>query len=143
MNRKINVGLYLKHPKAVKPEKAHEADAGFDLTAVSLAFDGEYLEYDTGVVVSIPKGYVGLLFSRSSVSKKDLVLSNCVGVIDSGYSGTLKMRFKSLKVDGEIYMPGDRIGQLVVMEAPYVEFEQMMQAEETARGDGGFGSSGL
>ena len=69
---------------AIPPVKAHATDAGFDLTATSCYHDEEgNTVYGTGLAVEIPKGYVGLLFPRSSIAKKDLLLSNAVGVIDS------------------------------------------------------------
>ena len=69
---------------AICPVKAHASDAGFDLTATSFYVDEDGCSvYGTGLAVEIPRGYVGLLFPRSSVAKKDLLLSNAVGVIDS------------------------------------------------------------
>ena len=69
---------------AVIPHKAHPTDAGFDLTATSCTMD-EFgsMVYGTGIAVEIPEGYVGLVFPRSSICKKDMMLTNCVGVIDS------------------------------------------------------------
>ena len=84
--------------EAVVPSYAKEGDAGLDLVAVdkNIETDGEseYVEYGTGLAFEIPAGYVGLLFPRSSISNKDLILSNSVGVIDSGYRGEVKFRFK-------------------------------------------------
>lgn len=80
---------------AVAPTKAHATDAGFDLTATSCVFDKEgNATYGTGIAVEIPEGHVGLIFPRSSVCRKDLALSNCVGVIDAGYRGEIKAKFK-------------------------------------------------
>lgn len=80
---------------AVIPSYAKPGDAGMDLTATSRIFD-KYgnVEYGTGIAMEIPEGYVGLLFPRSSICKKDLSLSNAVGVIDSGYRGEIKFKFK-------------------------------------------------
>lgn len=134
------------HPEAQVPTKAVEDSAGYDLTAVSERIDLEnrYLELDTGVAVAIPKGFVGLLFARSSLSNKDLVLSNGVGVIDPGYSGSLKFRFKNLIPNAaRKYSLGDRIGQLLVVHTPELEFEEVKELEPSKRGTGGFGSSDL
>lgn len=80
--------------KAVMPRKAHATDAGLDLVATSRVFDKDgKLVYGTGLAVEIPEGYVGLLFPRSSVARKDLQLSNGVGVIDSGYRGEIMLKF--------------------------------------------------
>ena len=75
---------------AVIPQYAHPTDADMDLVAVSKSFDDNgNTVYGTGISVEIPEGYVGLIFPRSSISKKDLLLTNSVGVIDSGYRGEL------------------------------------------------------
>jgi len=80
---------------AVLPSKAHLTDAGFDLTAVSRVFDAEgNVTYGFGLAFEIPEGYVGLIFPRSSICKKDLALSNAVGVIDSHYRGEVTAKFK-------------------------------------------------
>lgn len=80
---------------AVIPTYAKPGDAGMDMTATSRVFD-KYgnVEYGTGIAMEIPSGYVGLLFPRSSICKHDLSLSNSVGVIDSGYRGEIKFKFK-------------------------------------------------
>jgi len=82
-------------PDAVIPKKAHPTDAGLDLTATNRVFDEKgCLVYGTGIAVEIPRGYVGLVFPRSSNASKDLLLSNSVGVIDSGYRGEIMVKFK-------------------------------------------------
>jgi dUTP pyrophosphatase len=115
-------------------------DAGMDVWAVSKVVNDKYIEYGTGLAFEIPKGYVGLIFPRSSLSKKDLILANHVGVLDSGYRGELKFRFK--KIGEEVYEVGDKIGQLIIVPYPKVEFEEVSELSETIRGNGGFGSSG-
>lgn len=82
---------------AVIPSYAHDTDAGMDLTATSFEFDyktGCYI-YGTGLAFEIPKGYVGKIYPRSSVYKTPFALSNCVGVIDSGYRGEVKVIFRN------------------------------------------------
>ena len=85
------------HKDAVTPKYAKHGDAGMDLVAVSVEIDekDDTISYDTGIAVEIPDGYVGLVFPRSSICKKDLILSNSVGVIDSGYRGSIKAKFKA------------------------------------------------
>lgn len=80
---------------AVIPSYAKPGDAGMDLVATSRVFD-KYgnVEYGTGLAIEIPEGYVGLIFARSSIFKQDLSLANAVGVIDSGYRGEIKFKFK-------------------------------------------------
>ena len=91
--------------QAVLPKKAHSTDAGFDLVATRITQEVDeagklILVYHTDLAVEIPEGYVGLLFMRSSVSKKSIQLCNCVGVIDEGYKGEImgKVWFKRDKV---------------------------------------------
>ena len=162
------------HENAVIPQYAKEGDAGLDLTAVDKYYDiYGCVVYRTGIAIEIPDGYVGLVFPRSSVSKQDLLLTNSVGVIDSGYRGEITLKFKpsllfttesdafsddedrfyyaegvELPWDNRIpisaleYEVGDRIGQLIIMPYPKVEFEEVEELTQTERGDGGFGSSG-
>lgn len=82
--------------KAVIPTKAHPTDAGFDMTAAEIKITEDYVSYKTNIALEIPEGYVGLLFPRSSNSKKDLLLANSVGVIDSHYRGDVEFRFKRI-----------------------------------------------
>ena len=132
------------HKDAIIPTYAKHGDAGMDLTSISGPLQTErYTEYDTGLSMEIPEGYVGLLFPRSSVSKTNLVLANCVGVVDSGYRGPVKLRFKELSgPPGGRYKQGDRVGQIIIMPVPTFEFEEVQNLSDTSRGDGGFGSTG-
>ena len=97
----MKVKIKKLHPDAVIPKYANETDAGLDMVAISAQIDpsGLFIEYGTGLAIEIPDGYVGLLFARSSVSKTAMVLANHVGVIDSGYRGEIKFRFKDLNLD--------------------------------------------
>lgn len=137
------------HPDAVIPSKANPGDAGFDLVSVSSEYLSKLscLKYKTGLAVEIPFGYVGYIFPRSSIYKKDLRLSNCVGVIDSGYRGEISFIFDCLEEDilnrKNNYKPGDRIGQLIIMPIPEVEFVEVDELSDSSRGSGGFGSSGV
>lgn len=81
---------------AVIPTKAHPTDVGFDLTATKVNVTENYVEYETGIALQLPVGYCALLFPRSSNSKKDLLLANSVGLVDNGYIGELKLRFKRI-----------------------------------------------
>ena len=131
------------HDDAIVPSYAKAGDAGMDLTCVDMKMSETYVEYDTGLPMEIPEGYVGFLFPRSSVSKTNLVLANCVGVVDSGYRGPVKLRFKELNGPiGGRYKIGDRVGQIIIMPVPTFEFEEVKELSNTSRGDGGFGSTG-
>jgi dUTP pyrophosphatase len=127
------------HPNAVIPSYATEGDAGMDLTAVGFAEKGMNVTYHTGLSVEIPTGYVGLLFPRSSIYKKDQMLTNSVGVIDSGYRGEIKMKFTR---SVEQYCIGDRIGQLIILPYPQIKFKEVDELSTSQRSGGGFGSTG-
>ena len=146
---------------AVLPSYAKEGDAGLDLTATSKNYISrsgkisktdiaesieeyqdilDYIEYGTGLAIEIPKGFVGLVFPRSSISKTDLLLCNSVGVIDSGYRGEITLRFgwKNLTESQDPnnfntpatqdileYNIGDRIGQLIILPIPQVTLKEV------------------
>ena len=135
-------------PEAVLPTRAHPTDAGLDLTAVDAYRDKQnhdIIVYKTGIAVEIPKGYVGLIFPRSSVSKQQSRLSNAVGVIDSGYTGEITFKFDHKGSDYSfmnVYNIGDRVGQLVVVPCLLLEAEWTDKLTETDRGEGSYGSSG-
>lgn len=131
--------------KAVLPKYAKKGDAGMDLTATSKWYDDDNnVCYGTGIAMEIPQGYVGLVFPRSSNAKQDLILSNSVGVIDSGYRGEITFKFKLVE-DRHLakdYNVGDRVGQIIIMPYPIIEFVEVSKLSETDRGKGGYGSSG-
>lgn len=131
-------------PKAVIPSYAHDTDAGMDLVATSTHWEGDNIVYSTGISMEIPEGYVGLLFPRSSNAKKRLLLSNSVGVVDSGYRGEITFKFKGLDIieESNYYSVGDRIGQLIILPYPKIEFEEVEELSESERGEGGYGSTG-
>ena len=128
---------------AVTPSYAKDGDAGLDLTAhtVTSIVSDTYIEYGTGIAVEIPQGYVGLVFPRSSVSKKEnFYLKNSVGVIDSGYRGEIKLRFNQ---SDSHYQAGEKVGQLIIIPYPTIYLEQVEELSSTERGEGGFGSTGI
>ena len=150
---------------AVLPSYSKPGDAGLDLTATTRTYNknGDYIEYGTDLAVEIPDGYVGLVFPRSSTTTKNIILGNSVAVVDSGYRGEIKCRFKILsdydevigfsddlieyiddKFSGnsKIFNIGDRVAQLVILPYPRIEVEEASELSETERGSGGFGSTG-
>lgn len=165
----MKVKIKKLHPGAVIPKYAKSGDAGMDLTAISKEID-EYgnIVYHTGLAFEIPKGYVGLVFPRSSICKKDIYLTNAVGVIDSGYRGEVTAKFKSgirlinplkllwgiitrktqmkftpvYNMWGEKYSVGDRIAQIIILPYPQIEFEETEELSTTDRGMNGYGSTG-
>lgn len=139
----LRVNVKKLSDKAVIPQYAKPGDAGMDMTATSLIKSEVYYEYGTDIAVEIPEGYVGLLFPRSSISKTKQILANHVGVIDSGYRGEIKFRFKKLAWDnGEVYNVGDRIGQLIIIPYPQVALFEVDELSSSDRGEGGYGSTG-
>ena len=141
----MKVKIKKTHQDGVIPSYAKPGDAGMDLVAVSVSWDDKssIVTYDTGLSMEIPEGYVGLLFPRSSISKTDLILANSVGVIDSGYRGPIMFKFRCLEEDDDrYYKVGDRVGQIIIMPYPQVEFEEVEELSSSERGEGGFGSTG-
>ena len=130
-------------PEAVIPKMATSGSAGMDLTAITMHInsEGKYV-YGTGLSFEIPKGYVGLIFPRSSIAKMDMTLSNCVGVIDSDFRGHVTFVFNVLDYGNKLYNVGDRIGQLVILKTPSISIEETEDLSETERGVGGYGSTG-
>jgi len=131
------------HPDAKIPFYAKPGDAGLDLTCVEVETDQllDKITCNTGLSIEIPHGYVGLLFPRSSVHKTGMTLCNSVGVIDSGYRGEIKMKF-NVKRWITIYKKGDRIGQLLILPYPKINFIESETLSKTPRAAGGFGSTG-
>lgn len=164
MNLSINSVAYINSPAQV-------GDAGWDIIAqsepeiVGVRAYGpywesiRYIEYDTGLKIAPELGFHTFVMPRSSISKTNLILCNSVGLIDNGYRGTIKLRFSYLfqpvhmtmhcdRMLGEldfaqIYKKGDRIGQLVF--AQTIEPKELVVGllNETERGDGNFGSTGV
>ena len=131
------------HKDAVIPSYAKDGDAGLDLTAVSHRVDSYDNDvFGTGLAIEIPKGYVGLLFPRSSNSKTNLRLTNSVGVIDSGYRGEIMMKYREEGGMNKDYEIGDRIGQLIILPYPRITFVEADELSDSERGNGGYGSSG-
>lgn len=127
------------------PSYSKTGDAGMDFTSISKNVYPDYTEYRTGLAVKIPDGHLGLIFPRSSISNKDLRLTNSVGVVDSGYTGEISFRFKREEKNNgrplRDYEVGDRIGQLIIIPFPKVEWEETDDLGTTERGNGGFGST--
>jgi dUTP pyrophosphatase len=138
------VGIKKIHPNAIIPSYAKNGDAGMDLVITSVKSEDEtQITYGFGISMEIPTGYVGLLFSRSSVKNFPLVMSNCVGVIDSGYRGEIMTTFKKLEIENNtVYGVGDRGAQILIFPYPLIKFVEKEDLSESERGEGGFGSTG-
>ena len=168
----LKVRIKKLHFRAVIPSYAHDTDCGLDLTAVSKTFD-EYgnVVYGFGLAFEIPEGYAGFIFPRSGNHKSGLLLTNCVGIVDSGYRGEVTAKFATRKwlaqpeklieriryfIKGDYsgrlnsfavfnernYEIGDRVAQMVILPYPKVEFVEVDELSDTERGTGGYGSTG-
>ncbi len=131
---------------ATLPSRAHEGDAGLDLYACEPAHigPGERWSVGTGVAVEIPAGHAGLVLPRSGLAREHgIALVNSPGLIDSGYRG--EVRVLLLNTDpAEIFrvQAGDRIAQLVLVPVALAEPVEVASLADSARGEGGFGSTG-
>ena len=151
----MKVDIKLLNEKSKIPLHGSEYAAGYDLFAncedmvVNKPLDNQVIiaphhteKIGTGVAVSIPDGYFGAVFARSSIAtKRGLRPANCVGVIDSDYTGEIIVAIHN---DTDEYMSilnGERIAQLVIIPCVYVEFNTVDELDKTVRGDGGFGST--
>lgn len=137
------------HNDAKLPQHHHSGDAGIDLTVVSIEADnyGNHV-HKFGLAVEIPEGNVGLVFMRSSIFKKDIMLSNAVGVIDSNYRGELMAKFlpadKFLNGEPEEpYKEGEKSVQLLIVPVRTLQTEWAEELSDTTRGAGGYGSTGV
>ena len=141
----MQVKIKKLHVDAVIPAYSKPGDAGLDLTAVSATQD-QYgnVVYGIGLAFEIPEGHVGLLFPRSSNSKTDLYLTNHVGVVDSGYRGEIMFKFRPVNglLNAKVFQVGDRVGQIMILPYPSIEFDEVNELTNSERGDGGFGSTG-
>lgn len=138
----MKINIKKTHKNAVIPKYANPGDAGLDLTIVSYErIDNDHIKYNFGLAFEIPKGYVGLLFPRSSIYKQGQLLSNSCGVLDSSYRGEVSAVMLGNRNDIK-YDIGDRAVQLIVM--PYAEIKliEVDELNQTERGQGGYGSTG-
>ena len=145
----MKVKIKKLHSDAIIPKYAKDGDAGMDLYAVEVkhhfdAVTGDLTKVivDSGLAFEIPKGFVGLVFPRSSIQSTGLRLTNCVGVIDSGYRGPVKAVFDIKDPSLAYYEKGDRFAQMMIIPHPYIEFQEVKELSSTERGEGGFGSTG-
>lgn len=129
---------------AVIPSYSKDGDAGMDLTITREIENTTFsVSYGFGIAMEIPKGYVGLIFPRSSIRKYDLALTNCVGVVDSGYRGELQATFKKTNgIDSLKYKVGERGAQIIILPYPKIKMIESETLSNTDRGEGGFGSTG-
>lgn len=121
---------------------AHETDAGFDLYSrtTKVIHPRGSATFDTGVHVELPKGTMGLVFSKSGLNFKSNLTSE--GIIDEGYTGAVCVKLYNNSDDIYVVNEGDKITQLIVVPILKPDIEIVTELSATARGDNGFGSSG-
>jgi dUTP pyrophosphatase len=128
------------------PAQAHQGDAGYDLHAAEAVTigPGERASVATGIAVAIPPGQAGLVVPRSGLAARHgISVVNAPGLIDSGYRGELRVLLLNTDPSEPFSVePGDRIAQLVLVDVETPELEEVAELDETARGAGGFGSTG-
>lgn len=127
---------------AFMPSKGHALDAGIDLRCKDdvYAFASRTTVVDTGVHMIIPKGYAGIIIGRSGLHIHDTIHTQ--GLIDSDYTGSIKIRLHAEDDNRLLFKAGDKIAQIVIVEVPYVNLFLDYTKDSTPRGDNGFGSTG-
>ena len=133
-------------PQVVVPSPAHPGDAAVDLCAtVEVTLEpGSRLAVPTGLAVAIPEGFAGLVVPRSGHALRSGVgVVNGPGLIDSGYRGEIKVILVNHGQEEVSFAPGDRIAQLMVVPVPVIEWVEVDDLGDTARGESGFGSTGV
>ena len=132
------------------PERGSKFSAGRDIAACIpdlervIIHPGETVKIPSGLAVKIPDGYFGGIYARSGLStKQGLRPANCTGIIDSDYRGEIIVALHNDSNEIRVIEHGQRIAQLVIQPYLNVEFEEVDKLENTERGLGGFGSSGI
>ena len=126
------------------PTRGSKDAAGLDLYCpfhIKVPADSQK-KIPLGVAVEIPKGYMGLLVPRSSMSKTPLRCANSVGVIDADYRGEISIAYENISCSDYTIFRGDRIAQLIIVPITIVDVEEAQTLSETERGAGGYGSTG-
>lgn len=133
-------------PGVPLPSYAHDGDAGLDLCAAEdvVLAPMERAAVATGLAIAVPTGWVGLVHPRSGLAlRQGLTVANAPGTIDAGYRGELKVILVNLGEDAVTIARGDRVAQLVLQEVGAAEVVEVDDLDDTTRGHGGFGSTGV
>ena len=142
----ISIAIKMLDSDLPVPSYAHPSDAGADLHAREglMLEPGERALVRTGIALAIPHGYVGLVHPRSGLATKHgITVVNAPGTVDAGYRGEIMVTLLNTdKREAFTINRGDRIAQLVIQKVEQAAFTQVDSLEETARGAGGFGSTG-
>ena len=136
-------------PTAQEPTHGSDQAAGYDLHAdlegagrITLA-PGEVRKISSGIAIALPQGTFGAIYPRSgNATKRGLVLANTVGIIDADYRGPVIIALKNTSDQVQVIEHGERIAQLIVQPFNPIYFNEVTSIGTTARGEGGFGSTG-
>lgn len=143
----IEIALQRLDPDLPLPARQHATDAGYDLVARDdhVLAPGERALVRTGVAIALPPGYAGFVQPRSGLAwKHGISIVNTPGLIDSGYRGELKVVLVNLDAHEKFTVKrGDRIAQLVIQRVEDVRWREVDTLEDTDRGTGGHGSTGV
>jgi dUTP pyrophosphatase len=133
-------------PDAIAPTQQTDGAAGFDLHALTdvTLYPGERSLVKTGIAVQIPKGYVGMVCSRSGLAlKHGVFVLNAPGIVDSDYRGDVGVILMNMGGYEYTVLSGDRIAQLVIAPIGKSVVMEVSELDDTQRGAGGFGSTGI
>lgn len=146
----MKVNIKKLNENAIVPTSGSKFAAGYDLYAIADESNkieiqpNETVKIKTGLAMEIPEGYFGAVFARSGLAtKRGLRPANCVGVIDSDYRGEIIVALRNDSGILQVVNEGERIAQIVIMPYLPVEFNEVNTLEDTDRGAGGFGSTGI
>lgn len=145
----MELKIKLMSDKAIVPVYSTDGACAADLFAateqIKLEPTGPIVEYDTHVAFEIPPGYVGIVAPRSSVTTKTtLMLGNSFGIIDQDFRASVRFQYRNVNnTSGKKYKVGERIGQIMFVPVERVQFVVSDTLSKTARGEGGFGSTGV
>ena len=133
----------LNYKDAIKPSRGSDEAAGYDLYVYEsgLLMPNETRLFDTGISIRVPEGTYGRIAPRSSVSKRSILVN--AGVIDRDYTGPVKVMLHNLSNDNFVIEKGNRIAQLIIEKISTPEVELVDELDDTERGNGGFGSTGI
>lgn len=140
----MNIHVKKLHPDAVLPAFAHPGDAGMDLYSIEdmVLEPGERRSVPTGIAIALPDGYVSLVWDKSGVSHK-FGVKTLGGVLDSGYRGEYLIGLINLGQENFEIKKGQKIAQLLIQKVERPDITVVDELDETSRGTGGFGSTGV
>jgi dUTP pyrophosphatase len=139
-----DIVIKIKYRSPFKLEHAKPGDAGYDISCDKggVVWGKSSTKFTTGLYLAIPAGYVGKIVSRSGLSFNHGIEVGA-GTIDSGYRGEVKIHLHNLSTDKVVFLPGDRIAQLIIIKHEDPWFELSEDLGETERNEGGFGHTGI